>query len=238
MTDFTVATINVGNGSSVKALRLAKSVDATALQEVSDRDGLIERLRADPQLRVVRRERRPGQAAVALVWKRNVLELRHRIVRLVAHGQPVGPGTGPDEMKAKWLEGGSFRLRACGSAVTIATTHRVAGQTRDGDSKRDRVAERHAAAVVRELEHAPRPIVPGDWNSLPLDDSLAPFRRERWTCDQLQLERLNTHGGWCPDHVWFRPWSRGKSADLRVVDHWLADSIGSDHDPLVVRFRV
>lgn len=229
-----VGTLNVGRGDFGPIRDLAHTCHALALQELSDRDELVQRLRQDPELRVVRRKVHPGQAAVGLVWRPSVLRLVVQVHRLLVPVQTVNPSTGPERMKAKWLVGGTFEHRHTSALVTVGSTHRVAGQTPQGDTARDTVALHHAARVRREMrETEGYKIVGGDWNSWPDDDSLRPLRQAGWTCDQLEDKRLGTHGHWAPDHVW---WDQVKGLDYH--SHRVARDVGSDHRPLVATFQL
>lgn len=236
-----VATANVGTKGRRKAdpgavLELARSCHALALQQLSgpDGDAMVRLLRHDPDLRVIRRSRRLGQAAVGLVFRPDDLRLIVPVHRLLMAGQRVNPDTGPELIKPKWLVGATVEHRRASVVATIASTHRVAGQTPERDTERDEHAHRHAQRVATEMRNTDGySIVGADWNSLPGDDSLRPLRQAGWTCDQLRGRRLDTHGHWCPDHVWWEHQER-----LHFVGHRLGRPIGGDHRPLVATFQL
>ena len=110
----------------------------------------------------------------------------------------------------------------------------MAGQTRNGRKKRDRVAYDDARKVAEFFEgFRGLSAVMGDWNSVAQDDSLAPLRDQGWTCNQLDGKRIPTHGRWAPDHVWWR-----KDKRISYVRQVALDGTRSDHRPLLVTFEL
>ncbi len=227
----TVGTWNVGNGTNQDGRELVRQVDALALQEASDQDRMIAALITEG-CRVIRPDQL-GAPATPLVYNPAVLLLTRPLVMPMLWGGDleVGPGTGPDRSKPKWLIGGYFIHKPSRRRVAIASTHRVPGQ-RLGN-RREVAASLHALRVAKTFEgYTGVPVVGGDWNAEPDRHSLRQLRHEDWTCDQLAGRRIPTHGGWCPDHVWWR-----KDDRIRFRSHDTLSN-GSDHDALVVQFAL
>ena len=219
----TVATWNIGRGTLAEARRALSQSPVLALQEAADRSKLIRALDRS-RYRVIKGSGRPGQSSTPIVFDPKVLRLARPVAILVARAQRVGRGTGPDRMKAKWLIGGRFVHRPTGTRLFIGTTHLVAGQSRQ---RRARVATRHVRHVVSRLRRvAGIRLVMGDFNTRPRSKVLVPLRAAGWTSDQIVGRRLDTHGTWAPDQVWWKP-ARG----LRLVEHHTTSN-RSDHDAL------
>lgn len=231
-----LATLNIGNADAGPVHDLCLSVAATVMQEGSDRGPLFARLDADPRLTVIRLGHRAGQAATAAVYHRERLRCRRVPAPvLLAADQRVNRGTGPEHTKPKWLLEPRFEHLASGRGITIATWHRVAGQTPKGSTDRDDLAQ-HEASRVADHYHGHTGLVAlgGDTNSRPDDDSLRPLRAAGWKCDQLEDKLLGTHGHWPPDHWWWLP----DPTRMRYAHHHTGPDVGSDHLPLVVRFML
>jgi Endonuclease/Exonuclease/phosphatase family len=231
----TVATWNIGNGTTADARQIMRQgTAALALQEASDQARLIQQLRGDG-LGVIRPVAEPGQAATPLVFDPEQLLLLRMIVELMVGRRRLNKGTGPETLKPKWLIGGYFLHRPTRRRLAIASTHRVAGQTPDGSTIRDDVAEQHAREIVQHFRgYGGIPIVLGDWNSWPDDDSLRPFRLADWRTDQALHRRLPTHGKrWAPDAAWWRPDHR-----IEFLRHRTLDGTRSDHRPLLVDYEI
>ena len=220
----TVATWNIGRGTLADARKVLSRSPVLALQEAGDRSKLIRALDRS-RYRVIKGSGRPGQSSTPLVFDPKVLRLVRPSATLMAPRQRVGRGTGPDRMKAKWLIGGRFVHRHTGTRLFIGTTHLVAGQSRQ---RRARVAIRHVRHVVSRLRRvAGIRLVMGDFNTRPGSKVLVPLRAAGWTSDQFVGRRLDTHGTWASDHVWWRA-ARG----LRLVEHHTIRN-RSDHDALL-----
>lgn len=223
-----VATWNVGMGSLADAREVMRDVSAMALQEAGDQARLVNALAEDGHV-VIRPKEFLGQPATPLIYKPTELRYIRPLQQLMVAGGDIGPGTGPDTVKPKYLIGGYFIHLASRRRVALASTHRFAGQ-RVGNERYER-ATVHARRVVDALaDYTGVPVVMGDWNSVPDSDTLAPLRRAGWTCDQLEGKRLPTHGGWVPDHVWWR-----KDERIAFDSHHTIKN-GSDHNALIVSF--
>jgi len=226
-----VATWNIGNGTLANARKImSEGVAALALQEASDQRDLVEAL-VDDGFEVIRPEEQTGQPATPLVYDPAVLQLRRSIAVLTADSQPVGPGTGPDKMKAKWLIGARFVHLPSRRRIAIASHHRVAGQQHE---TRHRVALEDARRVAETfVGYRSLVTVMGDWNSTAGDHTLKPLRHHGWTCNQLVGGHVGTHGQWAPDHVWWK-----KDDRISYVQHRVLTDTESDHRPLLVTFEL
>lgn len=228
-----VATWNIGDGTHKDALRIMLQADVLLVQEASDQDDLLWFLHAQ-RYESVRPEVHPGQAAVACVYRPDVLRLNTRITKLMVPGQNVGKGTGPDHMKPKWMVGAFFTHIPSGRHLAITSTHRVAGNSH---GPREQVATQHAQKIAAVFAHHNGPSIVGmDANSVATDNTLRPLRLAGWKSDQLKRE-IPTHGPkWAPDQIWWKEPRRLRSR-IRFVSHFTTPT-NSDHRALFAEFDI
>lgn len=226
--DLVATTWNIGDhGTEKDAIGLAESSDVVGLQEASDRKQLL----IDLHLRgygLIRPEAHVGQEATPLVFNPVRLQLRRWFSLPLWPGGDLGPGTGPDDGKPKWLNGGMFCHLATGRRVTVANLHAVAGQNHP---ERARIARRMVARAVRDLHARPGVLILlGDFNREANESTTMPLRRAGWECNQLHGWRYPTHGHWAPDQVWWRADDRIRLHNARNI------RTGSDHHALQAGF--
>ena len=163
---------------------------------------MIEEVVEDGYGAVVRYAHR-GQGSTAVLYDRQRLRLVDPIVEELYGGGDIGPGRGPDDGKPKWLIGGRFLDLATGGEVAVATVHLYAGQR--ANNLRARIGRGMVARSVALLDRDADAILVGDFNALPSSRTTEALRRDGWSCDHLDLDRLPTHGAaWSPDHLWAR----------------------------------
>jgi hypothetical protein len=228
-TSLTTATWNIGRGTIADARRVLSEAAVVALQEAGDRATLLRRLQ-QAGYRVVKGTGRPGQSATPVVFDPSILRLVRPVAVLMAPRQRVGPGTGPDTMKGKWLIGGQFVLRGTGIRLFVGSTHLVAAQYR---ARRAHVADRHIRNLVRYVRSISGiRFVLGDFNNRATSSVLAPLRTAGWTSDQIVARQLGTHGNWAPDQVWWK-----SMRAVRLEEHHTIRN-HSDHDALVATVQL
>ena len=227
-----VATWNVGNGTLADAGEVMECVAAMALQEASDQTRMLTALdRAG--YGVIRPTAEVGQAATPLVFDPQRLRFVRPVQVLLHPGGPIGPGTGPDHGKPKWLIGGRFVDRITGRHLAICGIHCYAGQRHDPANERASISREMVREAVNVLDPVRGlPILMGDFNALYDTPTVAPLRGHGWTCNHLVGGRVHTHGGWSPDHVWWRKDERIHFVEQRTIAN------RSDHDALIVTLAV
>jgi hypothetical protein len=203
-------------------------------EECSDQDDMFASLR-DDGYGVVRLDRSVGQPATGIVYNRDELRLVHIESRLLYKGGDIGPGTGPDHGKPKWLTTAYFIHRKTGRRIAFAVIHAYAGQRQDhGGNERQDISQ---LMVSRANEHLHSytgiAFLVGDFNAEPDTPTLAALRTHGWKCDQIVGKELGTHGNWTPDQVWWHD-----------PNHWVkfkkhhTISNGSDHDAVIADFDI
>ncbi len=230
-TRLTVGTWNAGNGTDQDGREVAHLVDALCGQEFSDRGRLLHLLRTDgykdicpPSL---------GAPATPLVYDpRTLLFVRPLLVPML-QGKELdwGPGTGPDHGKPKWLVGGYFIHLPSRRRVAVASAHKPAGH-KPGNEREDAATLQSEREVDAFHGYTGIPIIGADNNAEPDMPCLDPLRHAGWKCDQLVGRRIPTHGGWCPDHIWWRDDDRISLARHRVIAN------DSDHRADIADFDI
>lgn len=235
--EFTVAEQNLGGHITAReVLDIMWRVDVLATVETSDQQNIIDAL-IRSGYGVERWTHELGQAATAIAYNRGVLEVLETRCYPLYPGGDIGPGTGPDHGKPKWLLVVKFRHLETGRVVIVAVLHCYAGQAED---KREEIATAMVAtAALRLARRLGVAVLLGDFNTLPKSPVTAPLRLDGWKCNHLELGRLVTHStNWSPDHAWVRDllrlawWARVAFIRHRTVKN------GSDHRGLIVTLRL
>ena len=229
-----VGTWNVGNGSIADARELMSTVSVLAMQEASDQDKMIAALREDGY-GIIRPQRKVGQPATPLIFNKRDLHCYRRFSVPLYSGGPIGAGTGPDDGKPKFLNGGKFIYKPTSTKVAFASIHTYPGQKFHPTNKRQHVSEEMVRKAVTYFEtYRAIAFIMGDFNTNPDTETTLPLRRESWSWDQLTGDRLGTHGSWSPDQIWWR--NQGKR-HCKFVHHKTVAN-GSDHDALIASLQI
>ncbi|MGH3362860.1 MAG: hypothetical protein ACRDOM_10430 [Nocardioides sp.] len=226
--NLTVGTHNLADATVDEAVEFADDCVAVAWQEGGDRGDVVRALsRAGHELHV---PDVPGGPSTPLSWHPSRLRFLRPLLVQLHPGGDIGPGTGPDDGKPKWLVGGYFVDLAARRRVAIGNVHLYAGQkARVGQlNRRARIGRDMLVTVATTFEdYTGVPIVGGDYNTLPTSRTVAPLRDAGWACSH-DKRRIGTHGKWTPDHVWWRP------SDRIAFVRQSARNTHSDHDALQV----
>ena len=222
-----VVTWNLGN-ARLGDVRV--KAHAWTMQEASDKDEFLKDMCDEFDLKMIR-GRKSGQPATPMLYDPKRLHLEEKIEHMLAHAQTLDPGTGPEHMKTKWLQGGYFTDIETGRKIAICSLHCPPGQT--DNNVRDRVATAMAQNAVGYMrQYRGIRVIGADWNAEMDTDSLAPMRRAGYHCDQLVGKRMPTHDGWCPDGIWWYNDDR-----VRFMGH-TTNPTHSDHDQDVVDLNI
>lgn len=220
-----VGTWNIGAGTMEDANRILNKVAVLAMQEASDRDSMFDTLR-EKGYGVIRPDQHVGQPATPLVFNKDRLKLLSRIVVPLYHGGPIGPGTGPDNGKPKWLIGAKFMDKKTNIRLAFGSIHCYAGQ-KDGNARRRISTDMVAKARDSYDRYRGIPFIMGDFNAEADTSTLHPLRNRGWHTDSIQNKKLGTHGGWTPDQVWWRHDPKVRFDGSETVKN------RSDHDALI-----
>lgn len=220
----TLATWNIGPGRPSDVRLLMADADLVACQEAGDRKTMLRDLATVAGWKIITGNQ-PGQSSTPLLYDPTVLKLEQTSRVLVAPAQYVGPGAGPDRLKAKWLIGGLFRHVPTGRRFWAYSVHYVATQ---GKPRRRAVALATSRRILLRVKSLRRPvIVLGDYNALPDSPVLRIL---------LELMRLAgdapSHGRRSIDHAVYTPrrWLK-LSSERSVETH-------SDHRAVVLDYAV
>lgn len=222
----TLATWNVGPGTLGDLIRLRRYADVIALQEAGDRSPLLRSTMRTGWKAVTGVQ--PGQPSTPLIYDPAALTLLKPSRLLLAAAQDVGPGAGPDRLKAKWLIGGRFLHQESGRRFWLYSTHYVATQ---GKPKRHRVALAMSSRIALLARRAIRPVfVMGDFNAVPGSAVLRVLKDVGMVLAQLVGRPVPTHGRRAIDGVTWTPrrW-------IRLTRKWPIVT-NSDHRALVADF--
>lgn len=241
--EFRLATLNVGNASSgrVTSFISLNRLDAICLQEVSDQDKLIELIDRLPHMRVIRHDKAVGQQATAVVYNSRTLHLKRSHAIGLFKGGPIGPGTGPDDGKPKFLQGGRFIHVPTKRRIEIDTLHLYPGQNwggpRHNPNQRAKISQSMVADTMNHTsQYTGITFLAGDFNASTDSPTLTHMfgKQSDWTCthEQRPHQHLPTHGQWDPDHICWRTTRR-----VEFINHYVVDNL-SDHNGLVGVFDI
>lgn len=202
----TVGTHNLADATVDEAVALAADCAVVAWQEAGDRGEVVRALaQAGHELHV---PDVPGGPSTPLSWQPSRLRFVRPLLVPLHPGGDIGPGTGPDDGKPKWLVGGFFVDLAARRRVAFGNVHLYAGQRVRARllNRRARIGRDMLDTVVATFAgYTGVAIIGGDFNTLPTSRTVAPLRDAGWVCSHDD-RRIATHGRhWTPDHVWWRP---------------------------------
>lgn len=219
-----------------QVLDLMHWVSVLGMVECSDRQDVVDALER-AGFKVARLTGEPGQAATAVAYDPADVELLDVQSFPLYKGGDIGPGTGPDNGKPKWLLVVKFRHIRSGRILLVAVEHLYAGQSH---AERERICrDMISKTAIRLGARTGVVVLLIDANDNPTSPTLAQLRRDGWKNNHIVLGRITTHSvDWSPDQAWvhdlFRllAWSRFEFITHRTVKNW------SDHRGLIVVGRL
>lgn len=242
--DIQIGTLNLSDATPDEVVALMQGdgqpLTVLNLQEASDRFQVILALEA-AGFGVIRMSTKTGMAATPQVFDPAQVEPIRTRVYLLHEGGDIGPGTGPDDGKPKYLQVTWFRHLESGRILVVANLHLYAGQAHPQ-------RERLAVEMVQKVERILRSInaviyLAGDFNTNPTSHVVQVLRDRRWSCVH-DRGRFPTHGRtWRPDHIWRRDrWHRlhvvvRRQPRVRFTDA-RTEETRSDHRALIQRDRL
>lgn len=237
-TPFAIGYINVGRAKARDIVRAALTLelDAWGGGECSDRPDVYS-LARESGFHVAAPVDRPGGKATPIFWRAGGrFTDAAPFSRLLAVGGDIGPGTGPDHGKPKYLVGVRLRDQASGRVVVPATCHLYAGQDWHPRPNMRATVSRGMldnALALQSRRHG-IPFLALDSNAAPDSPTWRVLAgRPRWTTNHRALEPITTHGEhWKPDAIAWRSDNRFVVDDQGVVD------VGSDHGLLWLEGRL
>jgi hypothetical protein len=222
-----LSTANVGSAPAWRFERFVQDHEPTAiaLQEMSDRQDLIEVLHRLGYLTLVGDE--PGQPATILAYNPQRVTRIRAVIILLMLSREWGQGAGGKRMKTKWYYGQRFQIKGFGwrSRFTYGSAHMPPSQ---GEPLRRKIAVAMVKKMVAGLRKRRRPVMIGmDSNTTPAGASLEAMRDAGYQ----RTPGLPTHGKhWNPDGIWWL----GKG--MRLVECYTVE-FGSDHRAVVADYR-
>lgn len=221
----TVATWNIGNGSWRNY-----TADLYGWQEAGDQSAFM-RQASKNGVHVYRPDKPAGAASTPVGW-RSTIDKPSPFVHPLYKGGPIGPGTGPDIGKPKNLVGLSFTFH--GLPIVMGNMHNYAGQR--GRNQRALISSnmvREAVGFLNGMDGAK--ILTLDANTTANGYAVAPLRDAGYSCLQLGITRVPTHGPtWTPDQIWYKP---TPFVHIRAIRQYTRNT-GSDHKALFNVFEV
>lgn len=232
MATLTVATWNVGDHGTKDNLKTVMGkAPVICLQEMSDRDSWYQ-FAHDKGWKTFNAGGDDGRAATPVFWNPKVMgekvETYHKQLSPSTHC----PGTGPDQVKAKWLIGVAWRYPPIDKWVRVGCLHLVSDSS--GGCRRDLAHDELVKASTMwkgDDGFPPNPcIIGGDFNTSWNNSLLKPMKDKNWKPSQAAAGGpKKTHGGWTPDQQWYR--------NAKVKTHGKITT-KSDHDCYYVTYTL
>lgn len=216
-------TWNFGPGTLADLLGLMATFTILAIQEAGDRAKVIAQALNEAGWEGITGPE-PGQSSTPLLYDPAAHQLVRAFRILIAHAQDIGPGAGPDRLKAKWLIGGLFRDLQTGRLFLAFSVHYVATQ---GKPKRHQVALATSRRIAVAIARFTLPVfILGDFNTVPTSAVARVLRRAGLQFTQLAGKILGTHGRRAIDQIaWTPRWW------IEFVKQWVIVT-HSDHKAL------
>lgn len=227
-----MCTWNVGDHGTKDNLKaLMDDFPVLCLQEMSDRDSWYQ-FAHDKGWKTFNAGGDDGRAATPVFWNPKVMgEKVDTYCEKLSPSQHC-PGTGPDQVKTKWLIGVAWRYPPTDTWVRVGCLHLVSDSS---GGCRHKIAHDElvkAAKMWKGNDGFPPNFccIAGDFNTSWNNDLLGPMRDKNWKPAQgAKGGPVHTHGNWTPDQQWYRNGSvknMGKRAN------------GSDHDAYWVTYSI
>jgi hypothetical protein len=226
---------NVGDhGTQADLKGMLDRCDVLCLQEMGDRDGFYDCLH-DHGWKTYDAGGDNGRHSTPIAWDPKAMGPVNQHYCKQLSPKTHAPGTGPDDVKAKWLIGCAWDYPNYQHQVRVGCLHLVSDSGKDNQKRHDLAHDEivNASTMWRKADGT-FPVGPmviaGDWNTSWDNDLLDPMRNQHWKpsqgCDGYVC---HTHGNWTPDQQWWRNAAVYKQGQIRT---------GSDHDAYWVSYTL
>jgi len=236
MASLTVATWNVGDNGTWEDMRDIMAVaPVMCLQEMGDRDSLYDHLH-DKGWKTYVAGGDNGRRATPVAWNPKVMgEVTAKYCEPLSP-KTHAPGTGPDDVKPKWLIAVAWDYPNYQHQARVGCLHLVSDSS-TSNPKRHQLAHDelvNASTMWKKKSDGTFPVgfccIAGDYNTSWNNDLLDPMRNQKWKPSQgCNGYVCHTHGNWTPDQQWFRNGTVTKAWGIKNK---------SDHDAYCVTYQL
>ena len=229
-----VITCNIGDhGTWADIKGMLDNCDVMTLQEMSDRQGIIDNLN-DVGWKTYNAGGDNGRAATPIAWDPKVMgEVQDKYCKQLSP-KTHAPGTGPDTVKPKYLIGVGWDYPKYNKRVRVGGLHLVSDSGPDNKKRHDLAHDEIviASKMWKGDEGFPDGFccIAGDWNTNHNNDLLDPMRNQNWKSAQNHgTGPIKTFKDRTIDNQWYRNGSIHNQGKINT---------GSDHHAYWVSYNL